>query len=69
MYGQRLKEARLKANMTLEQVAKVMNTSHATISRYENKKRVMDIETLIAFCKLYNVSADYILDLNLPENK
>ena len=57
--------------MTLEQVAAVMNTTHATISRYENEKRKMDPEAIIAFFKLYHVSADYILglpgDLPYPE--
>ena len=63
MYGKRLQSARKNANMTLEQVAKTMKTTHATICRYENEKRKVDPETMIAFCKLYNVSADYILGL------
>lgn len=63
MYGNRLRDARKNANMTLEQVAQIMNTTHATISRYENERRKMDPETIIAFCKLYNVSANYILGL------
>lgn len=66
MYGKRLEKARKKANMTLTQVAQILSTTHSTISRYENKKRKIDPETLIAFCKLYNVSADYLL--GLPEN-
>ena len=63
MYGKRLQAARKNANMTLEQVAKLMNTTHATISRYEHEKRKVDPETMIEFCKIYNVSADYILGL------
>ncbi|MBQ8892886.1 MAG: helix-turn-helix transcriptional regulator [Clostridia bacterium] len=55
----------------MEQVAAVMNTTHATISCYENEKRKMDPEAIIAFFKLYHVSADYILglpgDLPYPE--
>ncbi len=47
--------------MTLEQVAQRMNTTYATISRYENERRKIDPDTLTEFCKLYNVSADYIL--------
>lgn len=64
MYGKRLREARKKAAMTLEQVAEIMNLTYTTISRYENEKRKMDPETLTAFCKLYQVSADYILGLS-----
>lgn len=66
MYGSRLKNARKNAGYTLEQVAEKLNTTHASISRYENEKRKIDPQTLIEFCKLYKVSSDYIL--GLPEN-
>lgn len=66
MYGERLKTARKNANLTLEQVGQMMNTTHATVSRYENEKRRVETETLKQFCIIYNVSADYIL--GLPEN-
>ena len=61
MYGQRLRMARKSAGMTLEEVAQKMNTTHTTISRYENEKRKIDPDILMKFCRLYNVSADYIL--------
>ncbi|MBQ5320625.1 MAG: helix-turn-helix transcriptional regulator [Oscillospiraceae bacterium] len=63
MYGKRLRVSRKKMNMTLEQVAKILNTTHASISRYENEKTKIDPDTLITLCKLYNVSANYILGL------
>ena len=61
MYGQRLRMARKSAGMTLEEVAQKMNTTHTTISRYENENRKIDPDILMKFCRLYNVSADYIL--------
>ena len=64
MYGYRLRKLRKNANMSLEQVAQEMNTTHTTISRYENEKRKLDPETLVKFCKFYNVSANYILGLS-----
>lgn len=68
MYGNRLRLSRKKVKLTLQQVADRLNTTHATISRYENEKNKPDPETLAALCKLYNVSANYILglDKNLP---
>lgn len=72
MYGENLRKARKNAKMTLVQVAMKMNTTHATISRYENEVLKIDAQTLAKFCELYNVSADYILDLPkdmpYPEN-
>ncbi len=66
MYGQRLRKARKQAKMTLVEVAELLHTTHATISRYENEKINVDAETLAVFCQLYHVSADYIL--GLPED-
>lgn len=63
MYGKRLRIARKRADMTLEQVADILHTTHSTISRYENEKRRIDSEMIAEFCKLYNVSANYILGL------
>lgn len=73
MYGNRLRISRKKAQLTLQQVANRLNTTHATISRYENEKNKPDPETLAALCKLYKVSANYILglerDLPYPDDE
>jgi transcriptional regulator with XRE-family HTH domain len=73
MYGARLREARKQANYTLQQVADILHVSYTAISRYENNKRKLDAENLQFFCRLYNVSADYILglpaDLPYPKEK
>ena len=61
MYGERLKKARKSKKLTLINVGIKLNTTHATISRYENEKLEPNISILIDLCKLYNVSADYIL--------
>lgn len=63
MYGKRLKEARKNKNLTLVNVGMQLNTTHATISRYENGKLEPNLDTLKALCKLYKVSADYILGI------
>ena len=63
MYGKRLREERKRLGLTLEQVAQRLNTTHTNVSRYENKKRKVDVETLAILCRLYNVSADYIIGL------
>lgn len=68
MYGQRLKEARKSKGLTLINVAMILNTTHATISRYENEKLEPSIETLKQLCKLYRVSSDYIIGLTNEKN-
>ncbi len=64
MYGERLRQARKKKHLSQVSVGMKLNTTHATISRYENEKLEPSLDTLKALCKLYNVSADYILGLD-----
>ena len=63
MYGERLRKARKANKKTLVQVGRIMNMSHSAISRFENENRKIEPETLAQFCRLYKVSADYILGL------
>lgn len=63
MYGQRLKTARKKKNLSLVRVAIELNTTHATISRYENEKLEPNIEMLKQLCLLYGVSADWVIGI------
>lgn len=66
MFGKNLRKARKKRNLTLINAALTLNTTHATLSRYENEKLEPNIEMLKQMCLLYNVSADYLI--GLPEN-
>lgn len=59
--GDRLKSLRKEKKYTLEQVAKKLNTTKISISRYENNLREPKGETISQFAKLFNVSTDYLL--------
>ena len=71
MYGEKLKKCRKDRKMSLVQVAMLVNSTHATISKYENEKLEPNIEMMRELCKIYGVSADYIIELpkglNYPE--
>ena len=60
---ERLKELRIERNFKLKEVAKKLNVTIRTISRYEDGTREPSVEMIIKFCKLYDVSADYLLGL------
>lgn len=49
--------------MSQSAVAKLLNVSQSTYSRYENGKLDVPSGVLIALAKLYNVSVDYLLGL------
>ena len=57
----RLRQIRQSTGLTMREVAKQMNLSETIISKYENGSRNIPRDRLIEFCKLYGVSADYLL--------
>ena len=59
--GQKLKAARVKLNLTQEQVAAELFVSRQTISNWENEKSYPDILSIIKLSDLYSVSLDELL--------
>ena len=59
--GSKLKEARLKINLTQEQVAEALGVSRQTVSNWETGKFYPDIVSVIKMSDLYEVSLDYLL--------
>ncbi len=61
--GKRIKEARQEANFKQKEVAELLQMVQPSYARYENGTLELDYYKLIFLCKLFNVSADYILGL------
>ena len=59
--GKKLKETRMKLNLTQEQVAEELFVSRQTISNWENEKSYPDIISIIKLSDLYSVSLDELL--------
>ena len=66
MKFQRIKDLREDKDLKQEDVAKYLKIHKNTYNNYENGKRDIPAYLIIELCKLYNVTADYILDI---ENK
>lgn len=62
-YYEKLKEAREEKGLTQKKVAEQLQTTPQQIGKYERGEQKMTIERLKEFCELYQISADYILDL------
>ena len=56
--GRNLKEFRCKNNITQEELALKLGTTHSVISAYENGHTLILTAFLINLCKVYNLSAD-----------
>lgn len=65
--GKRLKEARLKNNLSQIDAAKKLGISNGTLSGYERDYRDPDTTILERMAALYEVSTDYLLGIS--ENK
>ena len=60
--GKKIKDARVKAGMTQEDLASKMLVSRQAISKWESDKGIPDIDNLKAMSKLFNISIDYLVD-------
>ena len=63
LMGAKLRKARKRLRMTIEQAAERVDMSVSMIGNVERGSRVPSVETIVRLCKLYHVSADIILDV------
>jgi len=57
----RLKELRQTRGISQLKLAMDLNMNQNTISRYENREREADYETLVRLADYFDVSLDYLL--------
>ena len=60
-YLDKLRGLREDNDLTQAQVADILGTSQTMYARYERGANELPIRHLVALCKFYNVSADYLL--------
>jgi transcriptional regulator with XRE-family HTH domain len=63
MRKDRLRDIRLKNDLTQEQLAQKLGTDIKQISRWESGKYAPNLEALLQIAQVLNVSADYLLGL------
>lgn len=57
----RLKEERLKANLTQKEVAEKLGITREAYTMYETNKTTPSIETLKKIADIYRTSVDYLI--------
>ncbi len=62
-YVKKIRELREGAKYTQEYVASYLGISQTMYARYERAANELPLRHFIKLCKLYNVSADYILGM------
>ena len=63
MQYRRLRDLREDFEKSQEGIAKVIGTSQSYYAQYENGKRAIPFDRVVALARYYNVSLDYIAGL------
>ena len=64
--GGRIRNARLDAGLSQSELAERCSLSVSLLGHIERGSRKMSLETLVAVCEALNLSADYLLQDELP---
>lgn len=59
----RLKELRTENNMSMKQLAHLINTTDAAISNWENGVNEPKLTYIVSLAKVFNVTTDYLLGI------
>ena len=60
--GKRLKMLRQEAGLKQSDIADLVGHSNTAVGRIERGEQTIDLKTILAYKKQFNVSADYIID-------
>ncbi len=60
----RIRDLREDADLTQQEIAKLLNVSQATYSRYESGELDIPSASLITLARFYKTSVDYLLGLS-----
>lgn len=58
----RIRDLREDNDLTQADIAKYLNVTQRTYSRYENDDRAIPLEQLVKLAEYYNTSVDYLLN-------
>lgn len=61
----RLRKLRIDKGLTQTDLAIVFNIGQSTLAAYELGKRQLPLDLLVKFARYYDVSTDYLLDMDV----
>lgn len=68
MICERIRETRERNGLTQAALAKRLGVTRSAVNSWEIGVSAPSVQYLIELCKLFNVSADYLLELNTKES-
>lgn len=64
-FGEKLKELRIEKGLTQFQLAREIGNSQSAVIYWETNKQEPSISALKKLCQFFDVSADYLLGLDI----
>ncbi len=61
-FGEKIKQARIEAGLTQEDLAEILAVSRSAIAKWESNRGLPDVSNLKVISQVLNVSVDYLLD-------
>lgn len=61
VFGKRLRMLRREKDIVMTELAEAVGLTQATVSKYENGKRIPNIEIIQRLARYLNVSTDYLI--------
>ena len=68
-YIDKIKEVRKQQMYSQKDMADLLNTTQQQYSKHENLQQELPIRHLITICTHFHISADWLLDLNINNQK
>ena len=66
-YIDKIKELRKKHKYSQKDMAELLQTTQQQYSKYENLQQELPIRHLITICNHFNISADWLIGLEMPK--
>ena len=61
IFGERLKELRMQEGYSQNEFAKILGTSQASLSKWENDVQEPCIDDIVKICNHFKITADYVI--------
>lgn len=65
IFSKRLRELRLSAGLSQQEVSEKLGIRQQSYARYENGKGEPNLDTLAEIAKIFDVSVDFLLGLSM----
>ena len=63
IFSERLTELRKEKHLTQKDLADIIGTNNSSVCDWERGRTEPNIDMIVALCRLFEVSADYILGI------